>query len=69
MTLGKRIRARREWVGMSVEELAQAAGVSRWQVWRWETDAAEPPLSRLRAVATSLRCSVKALLPGEREVA
>ena len=60
MTLGERIQALRKEQGLSQEELAEAIGVSRQSVSKWENDAALPDtdnviqLSRLFGVSTDV---------------
>lgn len=52
LTLGARIRAARLEAGYrNSESLAVKLGVGQRTVQRWETDKAEPTLTRLREIA------------------
>lgn len=52
MTLGTRIRLARKDAGYrNAESLAVALSVGHRTVQRWETDASEPSISRLREIA------------------
>ena len=48
---GKRLRELRERAGLSVEEVAQALGVSYGAVYRWEAGKADPKLDYLPKLA------------------
>lgn len=54
MTLGESIRYYREKRGMSLRELADASGVAKSSVARYEADAVDMPLSRVNDVAKAL---------------
>ncbi len=49
------IQKRREYLGMSREELAQKAGLSYDAIWRIETGQREPLASTLGAIAKALQ--------------
>ena len=61
-SLGQRIRAARESAGFTQENLAEAVGVSRTAVARWENDDIEPKLQNLISIAGLLNVSTDYLL-------
>ena len=61
-SLGQHIRAARESAGFTQENLAEAVGVSRTAVARWESDDIEPRLQNLISIADLLRVSTDSLL-------
>lgn len=61
-SLGQRIRAARESAGFTQESLAEAVGVSRTAVARWESDDIEPKLQNLISIAELLHVSTDSLL-------
>lgn len=60
--LGQRIRSARESAGFTQEALAEAIGVSRTAVARWENGDIEPKLQNLICLAELLHVSTDALL-------
>lgn len=40
---GAEVRAFRERLGWTLDRLAEALGVDRMTVWRWEQEARKPP--------------------------
>ena len=50
-SLGEALKAHRQNCGMTQEYVAEALGVSRQAVSKWETGAAEPSTSNLLALA------------------
>ena len=62
MTLSEKIYYYRKKLGKSQEELAEALGVSRQAVSKWETGESEPELAKLRALAAAFGITVDALL-------
>ena len=50
-SLGEALQAHRQQSGMTQEYVAEALGVSRQAVSKWETGAAEPSTSNLLALA------------------
>ena len=50
-SLGEALKAHRQQSGMTQEYVAEALGVSRQAVRKWETGAAEPSTSNLLALA------------------
>lgn len=65
MTLAEKIYDCRKKSGRSQEALAEALGVSRQAVSKWETGDAEPELSKLRLLAAEFGVSVDWLLSEE----
>lgn len=61
-TLGQRVRARREHLGLSQEALAAAAGVSRDSISRLERGRISPNLVTFGKIAETLNTSASALL-------
>ena len=47
MTYGQRIKQGREQAGLTQEALAEAVGVSRQAVSKWEADRARPTADKL----------------------
>ena len=62
MTLGERIQYYRRKNGMSQEQLAEALGVSRHAVSKWELDAAQPDLDKALPLARTFGVSADELL-------
>lgn len=65
MTLGQRIREKREAHGLSQEKMAEQMGVSRQAVGKWESDAARPSTENLLRLAALLEMEVQELAAGE----
>jgi len=57
-----RLKQLREARGLTQEELAKKAGVSRAYLARLEMGRHDPPLSRLRTLAKALRVTVGTLV-------
>jgi phage repressor protein C with HTH and peptisase S24 domain len=64
-TLGDRIRQRREYLGLTRENIARHFDISPDEVERWESGETTPEGRRLRELRALLRCSVQWLLTGE----
>ena len=64
MTLGQRIRERREALGLSQEQVAEKMGVSRQAVGKWESDDARPSTDNLLRLAALLELEVQELATG-----
>ena len=64
MTLGERIVALRRQRGLSQDALAEALGVSRQSVSKWETDASVPDLERLVKLSELFAVSLDELVKG-----
>ena len=62
MKMGQQIRARREQLGLSQEQLAEAVGVSFQAVSGWERDQSLPDTARLPQLADVLKTSTDFLL-------
>lgn len=70
MTTGERIKARRNEIGMTADELAEKIGVSRSTMFRYEQGMIEKiPYQRLLDIATALRTTWGALMGLEGETA
>ena len=54
MTVGQRIRQGRERAGWTQEKLAEAMGVSRQAVSKWEADRARPTAEKLARLSEAL---------------
>ena len=62
MTLGKKIAHLRSLIGISQEELAEKAGVSRQSVSKWEIDATLPQIDKILILCDLFDVSADALL-------
>ena len=62
MTVGDRIRNRREELGMTMEDLADKLGVKRWTVNKYEKDIIDMKLSTIKALHEVLSISYIDLL-------
>lgn len=60
--IGKRIRATRESCGLTQDQLAAKAGMSKTGLWQIETGKSEPGVCTLLAIATVLEVSMDFLL-------
>ena len=69
MTLGQRIYTLRTGRGMSQEDLADALGVSRQSVSKWETDGSVPDLDKLVRLCDVFAVSLDSLVRGEAPAA
>ncbi|MBR3795737.1 MAG: helix-turn-helix transcriptional regulator [Clostridia bacterium] len=56
------IRVRRETIGMNQQELADAAGVSRVAITRYESGQRVPPLDIAVRIAAALGCKADDLI-------
>lgn len=63
-SLGEALKAHRQNCGMTQEYVAEALGVSRQAVSKWETGAAEPSTSKLLALAKLYGVDAGELLRG-----
>ena len=68
-TLGRRIAAQRQRLGLSQAELAQRVGVTRETMASWESGQSEPRSNRLMTLAGVLEASVGWLLEGHGDCA
>ena len=62
MTVGDRIRNRRQELGMTMEELADKIGVKRWTVNKYEKDEIDMKLSTIKQLHNVLDISYIDLL-------
>lgn len=62
MTVGQRVRSRRQELGLTQEQLASRAPVALRTLQRLENDRLTPTLGTLSAVATILGCTVSELI-------
>jgi transcriptional regulator with XRE-family HTH domain len=62
-TLGRRIRAAREKLGMTQAQLADAAGMAQAVISLYERDAKKIRLDTLDRLARPLKTTAKKLLP------
>lgn len=69
LTLGQRIAQRRKQLGLSQETLADAVGVSRQAVSKWELDEAQPDAAKIVLLAQALEMTTDELLLGKEEAA
>lgn len=67
-TLGSRIRARREAVGLTQEKLATKCGVSRAAVAQWEAGVTRPSLDNLVKAAEALSVWLSWLTVGDHSL-
>ena len=67
MTLGERIYSLRKARGLSQEELADAVGVSRQAVSKWELGESQPEVDKAVLLAQALGVTTDQLLLGEPE--
>ena len=64
MTLGERIRARRQEIGISADELGRRIGKDRATVYRYENgDIADIPVSMIPTIADALSIHPSELVP------
>ena len=62
LTLGENIKKRRQECNMTQEFVAEALGVSRQSVSKWESGASDPSTSNLIALAKLLKTDPRELL-------
>lgn len=67
-SLGQRIRARRDTLGITQEQLAVACGVSRAAVAQWESGVTRPSLNNLMKAAATLGVWLSWLSTGDPSV-
>lgn len=66
-TLGSKLSALRRARGLSQEQLAEAIGVSRQAVSKWELDAAAPEIDKIKALADFYGVTTDYLLRADAE--
>lgn len=68
MTIGERIKAKREELGMTQEELGRLCGTTKQTIFKYETGVVTNiPLDRLGVVADSLQTTTAYLMGWEKE--
>ena len=65
MTLGARLTALRKYRGMSQDALAEALGISRQSISKWETDASIPDLDKLVRLSDLFEVTLDELVRGK----
>lgn len=63
--LSNRLEAARRAKGVSIADLADAAGISARHMRRYLTGASTPPVDVARRIADTLGCSLDELFPSE----
>ena len=66
MDFGSRCAEARRQKGMSQEELAEAIGVTRQTIYKWENNITVPDITKLAEIATALAVSTSYLLGEEQ---
>ena len=69
MKLSEKIISCRKKLGMSQEELAQALGISRQSISKWETDESLPEINKLKKLSDLFGVSIDWLLADDDDVA
>ena len=67
MSIAANIQAMRQAAGLTQEQLAEAVGVSRQTVVKWESGETSPDLEHAAALANTLGCTVDALVNFDSE--
>lgn len=67
MTLGERLLAYRNRVGLSQEKLAEKIGVTRQTVSKWETNQSTPDFDKIIPLCEILGITTEELIKGEEE--
>ena len=67
MSIAANIQATRQAMGLTQEQLAEAVGVSRQTVVKWESGETSPDLEHAAAIANTLGCTVDALVNFDSE--
>ena len=62
MSLGARIKRRREGVQLTQDQLGEAIGVSRPHISMWERDVVTPSIQNIKKIAKALDFEVGALI-------
>lgn len=68
MTLGERIKFRREVLGLTCKQLADVCGLSRHLIYKYEADLHDPSLFNATCLADALGVSLDYLARGEQYV-
>ena len=67
MTLGERLLAYRNRVGLSQEKLAEKIGVTRQTISKWETNQSTPDFDKIIPLCEILEITTEELIKGEKE--
>ena len=67
LSFGEKVRNRREELGLSQEQLASLAGITRRSIVNYETDVKKPFMSTLRKLAAALGVTIYYLQHDEEE--
>lgn len=67
MTIGERLKAERERLGLTIPEFADVAGAKKNTVIDWQKDASSPPAQKLAALA-AVGVDVLYVLIGHRSI-
>lgn len=67
MSIGSRIKARREQLGITQPELARLIGVTKGAIGNYETDANSPKASMMYRLFDVLKCDANYLFQDENE--
>ncbi|HHY26890.1 MAG TPA: helix-turn-helix transcriptional regulator [Desulfitobacterium dehalogenans] len=65
ITIGKSVTARREYLGMSIDELAQKTGISVKRIKKIEAGESQPHISPLARIAFALGIMIEELMKAE----
>ena len=69
MNINERIKARREELGLTLEDVAKALGVNRSTILRYESeDIKKVPVDAIKPLAAVLRCSPEYLMGWEKDI-
>ena len=68
MTLGERLLAYRNHVGLSQEKLAEKIGVTRQTVSKWETNQSTPDFDKIIPLCEILGITTEELIKGEKDI-
>lgn len=66
--LKDKIRAQRKTLHMSQEELAEAVGVSRQTIYKWENGQAQPDIENVKRLCNALHMTYEELLEDDQEI-
>lgn len=64
MSIGMNIKAQREKLNLSQQNLAEMLGCSRALIARYENGTRVPPLTMAKAIADTFGCSIDDLITG-----
>ncbi|MEM5770443.1 MAG: helix-turn-helix transcriptional regulator [Bacillota bacterium] len=67
ITIGKNVTARREYLGMSIDELAQRTGIPAKSIKAIEAGERYPHIAPLARIAWGLEITIEELMTAEHE--